>query len=302
MKIPFLFNVGCAYCATSPLWRTLQHDTKYLHTGHRKKTHWLYVLQYQDQFQWNREQQDNKGALASYNRWQGRASKFLAVPRGHLISDNSREETKFTREEDNYFFSLPTSIEKYIEYYKRHWDYLDGEYKSVGDFSNKPAIMDEDYLCYLRDALSDHFDIKVTMIFRDPVREIWSNAFTQYDRIYTPKGNVQKSSLYHEIYEKHVRVWGKDKVFPMVMERIWEDPTELSNFLNHPIPKMHRNVYYPERGTDRDEFSEFPDQWVNEKNPIDYDRMRKEFDWLYKSYEKTFGEIPSEWCKKDIDK
>ena len=119
MKIPFLFNVGCAYCATSPLWRTLQHDTKYLHTGHRKKTHWLYVLQYQDQFQWNREQQDNTGALASYNRWQGRASKFLAVPRGHLISDDSREETKFTREEDNYFFSLPTSIEKYIEYYKR---------------------------------------------------------------------------------------------------------------------------------------------------------------------------------------
>ena len=65
---------------------------------------------------------------------------------------------------------------------------------------------------------------------------------------------------------------------------------------------MHRNVYYPERGVNRDEFSEFPDQWANEKNPIDYDRMREEFDWLYKSYEKTFGEIPSEWCKKDIDK
>ena len=52
--------------------------------------------------------------------------------------------------------------------------------------------MDEDYLCYLRDALSDHFDIKVTMIFRDPVRKIWSNAWTQHDRIYTKKGNIQK--------------------------------------------------------------------------------------------------------------
>ena len=219
------------------------------------------------------------------------------MPRGQGIGDNSREPTKFTREEEDYFFSLPTSIDKYIEYYKRHWDYLNGEYKSLGDFSNKPAIMDEDYLCYLRDALSDHFDIKVTMIFRDPVRKIWSNAWTQYDRIYTNKGNIQKSSLYHEIYEKHVRVWGKDKVFPMVMERIWEDPTELSDFLGHPIPEMYRNVYYPERGTSREEFAEFPDQWVNEKNPIDYDKMREEFDWLYKCYEKTFGEIPKEWHK-----
>ena len=185
MKIPFLFNVGCAYCATSPLWRTLQHSTKYLHTGHRKKTHWLYVLQYQDQFSFDNKQKNNEGSLESYKRWQGRARKFLAVPRGQGIGDNSREPTKFTREEEDYFFSLPTSIDKYIEYYKRHWEYLNGEYKSLGDFSNKPAIMDEDYLCYLRDALSDHFDIKVTMIFRDPVRKIWSNAWTQYDRIYT---------------------------------------------------------------------------------------------------------------------
>ena len=102
-----------------------------------------------------------------------------------------------------------------------------------------------------------------------------------------------------------VRVWGKDKVFPMVMERIWEDPTELSDFLGHPIPEMYRNVYYPERGTDREEFSEFPDQWINEKNPIDYDKMREEFDWLYKCYEKTFGEIPidilEEYGRKDVD-
>ena len=34
-----------------------------------------------------------------------------------------------------------------------------------------------------------------------------------------------------------------------------------------------------------------------EKNPIDYDKMREEFDWLYKCYEKTFGEIPKEWHK-----
>ena len=214
----------------------------------------------------------------------------------------SRQQLKFTKQEEDYFFSLPTSIEKYIEYYKKHWEYLDGQYKSLGDFCNKMTVANEEYLCYLRDKLSEHFDIKITLIFRDPVRKIWSQAGTQRSKIYNTKGGIRQSSLYGKVYEKYVRVFGKDRVLPMVMERIWEDPSELSDFLGHPIIKMHRNAYYPERGTNIKEFPEFWDQWRNEKNPIDYDRLRKEFDLCYQDYERVFGEVPVEWGKKYIDK
>ncbi len=277
--IPLLLNFGTAYSATSPLWRTLQDDTKYLHTGHRKKTHWLWILRNQD---------------SSVEK------KFLMTPESSLQA--SRQQLKFTKQEEDYFFSLPTSIEKYIEYYKKHWEYLDGQYKSLGDFCNKMTVANEEYLCYLRDKLSEHFDIKITLIFRDPVRKIWSQAGTQRSKMYNTKGGIRQSSLYGKVYEKYVRVFGKDRVLPMVMERIWEDPSELSDFLGHPIIKMHRNAYYPERGTNIKEFPEFWDQWRNEKNPIDYDRLRKEFDLCYQDYERVFGEVPVEWGKKYIDK
>ena len=277
--IPLLLNFGTAYSATSPLWRTLQDDTKYLHTGHRKKTHWLWLLRNQD---------------TNVER------KFVLTPEASA-QVSSRQHIKFTKEEEDYFFSLPTSIEKYIQYYKRHWDYLDGEFKSVGDFCNKMAVADEEYLCYLRDKLSEHFDVKITLIFRDPVRKIWSEARTQYSRMYNKKGGIRRSALYGEVYEKYARVFGEERVLPMVMERIWEDPSELSDFLGHFIPKMHRNAYYPERGTNIKEFPEFWDQWRNEKNPIDYDRLRKEFDLCYVDYKRVFGDVPVEWGKKDID-
>jgi len=277
--IPLLLNFGTAYSATSPLWRTLQDDTKYLHTGHRKKTHWLWLLRNQD---------------TNVER------KFVLTPEASA-QVSSRQHIKFTKEEEDYFFSLPTSIEKYIQYYKRHWDYLDGEFKSMGDFCNKMAVADEEYLCYLRDKLSEHFDVKITLIFRDPVRKIWSEARTQYSRMYNKKGGIRRSALYGEVYEKYARVFGEERVLPMVMERIWEDPSELSDFLGHPIPKMHRNAYYPERGTNIKEFPEFWDQWRNEKNPIDYDRLRREFDLCYQDYKRVFGDIPVEWGKKDID-
>lgn len=277
--IPLLLNFGTAYSATSPLWRTLQDDTKYLHTGHRKKTHWLWLLRNQD---------------TNVER------KFVLTPEPSA-QVSSRQHIKFTKEEEDYFFSLPTSIEKYIQYYKRHWDYLDGEFKSVGDFCNKMAVADEEYLCYLRDKLSEHFDVKITLIFRDPVRKIWSEARTQYSRMYNKKGGIRRSALYGEVYEKYARVFGEERVLPMVMERIWEDPSELSDFLGHPIPKMHRNAYYPERGTNIKEFPEFWDQWRNEKNPIDYDRLRREFDLCYQDYKRVFGDVPVEWGKKDID-
>ncbi len=45
------------------------------------------------------------------------------------------------------------------------------------------------------------------------------------------------------------------------MEDIWKDPSDLSKFIDHPIPIMHENIYYPERGTSRPEIQGLRDQW-----------------------------------------
>ena len=58
---------------------------------------------------------------------------------------------------------------------------------------------------------------------------------------------------------------------------------------------MHENVYYPERGTKAPKLKWLPDQWSAETADIDYPKLRKEFDWLYVDFEKTFGYLPEEW-------
>ena len=41
-------NGGVSFAATTPLWYTLQWDNKICHTGNRKKTHWLTILQFME--------------------------------------------------------------------------------------------------------------------------------------------------------------------------------------------------------------------------------------------------------------
>ena len=80
--IPLLFNFGTAYSATSPLWRTLQDDTKYLHTGHRKKTHWLWII---------RNQYNDSKDIAKTKK------KFLLTPE-YSVQSSAKSHIKFTKE------------------------------------------------------------------------------------------------------------------------------------------------------------------------------------------------------------
>ena len=62
----------------------------------------------------------------------------------------------------------------YISYYYKVWEHVKSEYSSVGDFSNTFAAMDESFLEIIRDDILNAFDLKITIIFRDPVRRLYA--------------------------------------------------------------------------------------------------------------------------------
>ena len=156
----------------------------------------------------------------------------------------------------------------------------------------------------IREKLLEVFDVKVIMIFRDPIQRLWSMAKCDYKNLKSfektwtyHRGRVTPIgwSNYSKMYTNHSEVWGKENVLPLIMEKVWKDPSELSDFLGYKIEKMHENCYYPERGTKCPKPQFLQDQWAGEHHDIDYPKLRKEFDYLYTDFEKTFGYIPEEW-------
>ena len=82
------------------------------------------------------------------------------------------------------------------------------------------------------------------------------------------------------------------------MEDIWKDPSDLSKFIDHPIPIMHENIYYPERGTSRPEIQGLRDQWGSDLQDLSEDDLnygREKLNWVYEEFEEEFGYIPLSW-------
>ena len=69
---------------------------------------------------------------------------------------------------------LGGSIEKYVYYYQSLID------KRVVDFSNSNADLSSEYIDMVAPVLKEHFDVKVTMIVRDPVRRFYSMCVHNY--------------------------------------------------------------------------------------------------------------------------
>ena len=289
-KIKLLLGAGVPYSATTPLWYTLTWDHKYCHTGHKKEPQWLDIIQKQQEQKYN-EKYDRGVRLID------RRPKFTRIPYFYLGHKKPWwiQRTKFNRQEEDSYFSLPTTLEQYIDYYKKHWNDVKYEFQSVGDFSNSTCQLKKQFMLDIRDQLLEVFDIKVILIFRNPVYRLWSASKCNYEKIFCPNGKVDNWNHYAKMYTKHCEVWGKENVLPLIMERVWKDPSELSDFLGYKIEKMHENVYYPERGTKAPKLRWLTDQWAGEHHDIDYPKLRKEFDYLYTDFEKTFGYLPEEW-------
>ena len=270
---------GHAWAASTPMFYTLGYYNKYCHTGHNKEFPYLWQMYLEDigdiklssfQYRIVREQIQTKG-----NR---KRKKLSPMPKDFSILE---------------YWRRPFRIEYYIEYLKRVWDVVKDEYQSVADFSTALAGLSEDFLMKIKPKLIENFDIKVVMVFRDPVRRFWSqNADVN--------GKLRSHDRYAENYLKYCNVFGKDNVHYVIMEDFWDEEPEaidgLSKFLNFEIDSISENTYWPFEG-DIIKYESLYDQWRGEKKmPIDcLPKIKEKLRPLYLQYEEIIGRLPERW-------
>ena len=277
-KPTLLLNVGTAWSASSPLHYTLSLDNKYAHTGVCKENWYLYNLQENTNKQFSADKRNFKPPeTTDKHNWR--------------ILEGKR------------------SIDTYIEYYNSLWEHVKDDYAAVADFCNLNVLLTEEFMQSIKDKLLENFDVKITMIFRDPIRRFFStcnvNLIIDDDPIetikYCVRGEMEQNVYYSRIYRKYKNVFGEDKVHMIVMEELWSDygkMIDLSNFLDFPLTKLHENAYFPEMGTKAPHYQYLEDQWGSDKVDMDeetYNYCLEHMDHVYSDFAKTFGRIPANW-------
>ena len=305
-KIKLLLNVGTCFSATSPFHYTVSYDHKCVYTGHVKEHAYLHNLMVGGK-PLREEGKRPKPNIAAKKR-----KPDILSHRSEYIVGN------WTKEEEAQFFYESLSIENYIAYYLKHWEHCKHDYEWVGDFSNQHATLSIPFMLTIRDKLLEHFDVKVTMQFRDPVRRLFSVAnrsskIKEYGDM-TPiqimlkwlSGAFEPNAYYSSIYRRHAQIWGVENVRAIVMEELWNPDTQkeelehLSDFLGYKFTKVHQNVYYPDMGSKAPKYEYLSDQWSSDQVDItdeQYKTCARLMKSVYAEFEKTFGYVPYEWNK-----
>ena len=292
-----LISAGTAFSATSPLHYTLCWDNNYAHTGVVKESMYLFQLNYPDQ--WKKRTKRN------------RQRKKIIRPgdsKPTILTGDSKYCLQMSQEHKDEFLKGKVSLENYINYFERHWEIIKDDYKAVADFSNLNACLSEEFMQSIKPKLLEHFDVKVVMVFRDPVRRLWSvcNKSCQYqdDNVkYLFKkwvgGELEPNAMYSDIYKRHRNVWGEENVHMIVMEEFWSGKVQpLSEFLNFPIKTVHENVYWPDKGSKAPHYDYLWDQWISNTHDLDLKTWAygmNNMSWVYKDFKNTFGYIPDKW-------
>jgi len=284
----FLLNAGIGWSATTPFYYTLALDNKYCHAGHQKENAYLKLLT---------SVPDHK------------LERFLAAKRKQVLPQDpwvQMVDNSIALDDDLY--APPYSLERYVDYYLKLYEKTKSTYHAVADFSTANFKLPEDFLVELRDKLSPHFDIRVTFQFRDPISRYFSEIGTVKGRKnhrnnfkkYLTTKKIKEHAYYVQNIQKFERVFGKDRVMPIVMEEFWtEKNTErLSEFLQYPIHTIHENVYVPDRGSNAPHYEGLFDQWQSDSedmSPDLYDWALQYLGFIYDDWENHYGAIPKYW-------
>ena len=286
----------------------------YVHTGHVKEHGYLWGLYSKDK---NLENNlAKRGELIKKKRNKLEMLAFIERAKSEEYKKTHRPLeltmwSKYIKNDGENLFSKDLSLQKYIDYYLDHYNDVKDDYVGVSDFSNSNANLPEIFLNEISTKLLENFDVKVTMVFRDPVRRLFSAAgrVSQLIGHRDPvnmikkwvKGQIEVNANYSHLYKKWSGVFGKERVHMIVMEEFWAGKTQpLSDFLDFPIKKIHENVYYPDMGVNAPHYDHLVDQWRTDFVPLDYQLYRylyKHMKFVYDDFRRTFGYIPESWKK-----
>lgn len=326
MKPTLLINPGTGWSATTPMFYTLALDNKYAHMGHKKENWFLVKLQRNDDdFNEVFKKANSKALLGS------RPKRPHDHPWGRILS--SRNPIAKNTPIDIFFREKP-SIDDYIEYYLTHWDNIKNDYAAVCDFCNGNWALDYHFLKEIAPKILDHFNVKVLMEFRDPVRRYYSEIGSLFVKTldfgsknhkdfkvqsivrqkkhtklffhYISQGWYSSNSDYRGGYAKYADVFGKENVYTVIMEDFWDKKQEknqlqqLSDFLSYKVEKIHENAYVPFMGKNAPQYEFLRDQWesdIQELNDEEYQRALHSMSRYYVDFYNTFGYIPNSWKK-----
>ena len=331
-KPTLLLNPGVGWAATTPFHYTLTLDNKYAHMGHKKENWYLKRLyhypKYEEQFQeiysdnFSSKYNIDVNKRPSHHPWGQTLSK-----RNKYVANTSLDP----------YFASPPSIDNYISYWKGHWENIKGTYAAVCDFTNGNYALPYEFWVEVAPKLREHFNVKVTFQFRDPVRRYFSEVGSLLTKkfefsvencqFYTDRKTrllirrkKHKQLFFHLLkqgcmsdlcdfcgaYTIFTRVFGVENTYVTIMEDLWDKNQEkeqleaLSNFLSYKITKLHENCYVPDMGSRAPHLPFLQDQWESDIDDLtvdDYNVALLYMTRYYTDFKNTFGYLPSSWKK-----
>jgi len=317
-KPKLLFGVGTPFSGTTSLLYTLSWTNDYCHNWKAQQHGYLQYMDYEWEklpkttaekaaaeeklsklkVWWPSTQHsifDTEWNLKNYRNFRKRvkvkSDKYawhIDNPTGskppELVVENSKVGGggKMVPSVEKAFVSEPFTIQKYVDYHKAHWENIKDNYKSLADFSNSNGALSPSFLKKIIPILQNDFDVKVVMIFRDPVRREWSNR--NY-RKYTLEPFFEQDS---NKYKNRRGVWMTD----------WD--RDLTGTINEKIEKIENdnateNWDYIARGIDSRESTDTDDYALGVRNMISYQRNggvfeQMDYAGLYTKWKDVLGE------------
>ena len=322
MKPKFIFSTGFGWAATTPIFYTLTITNDIVSPGIAKEDNYLYMCDYNKKERFEKDLRMRKYNLPTtrqvYQRKAKRYATKLSEPK--KVTGGMRWEARrhlfFTQQEVDEHYSPPYTIDKYVSYYRKHWDYMQENglpHIGVCDFSNINGNLTERLIDEAVTALSEHFDVIALNIVRDPIRRAWSESCSAntsppcwksrnehleyyYQRIKQPKKYFDTFDRWSKYAPLHV----------IVMEQLWEgdqqkrEVSRLSNHIGYDINELHPNVYSPDCGTNPPHIMGLVDQWSSDNFRLDddiYYNSMSFFQSEYDAWEERFGSLPLYWGK-----
>ena len=304
MKPKLLFGTGIGWSATTPLYETLRSH-KIINSGISKEPETLDWIANRDPYTW----------------------KYKRSPK---YNEYIRRKSESKLRNSKLLFSKDTTLDNFVEYYKL---LSKDDRPYVCDFSNNNAELNHRFIAEIAPTLKENFDVKVIMIFRDPVRRGYSETSSHYktnvkrnsgmveqwdnrdpksrfewrfirqrfnsidywkDLLKKEEYNSSKFS-YVQIYRKYAEHF---PTLPIVMEDLWGGDIEpLENFLDCKINSLHNNCYYPEMGTKAPRYEGLEDQWMSDMQDLsekDYAFGKNYTQWIYDEWHEEFNTRPWE--------
>ena len=306
MKPKMLITGDFGWAASSPLIYTLQRNAKYAHFGYTKSFEYLDLKRNRDSQHYSILRLYPRVVSGTYENWERHKQGTH-----HMNLTEDLEPIKdFPIEYFTKLVSGTPTVSKYMDFYHALHDHVVSKgYKSVGDghscipYKKQSSIRSEFF-----DTLTSEFDVKQLLIVRDPIRRAWGQYLSQTMRWNYERGehsllpSINVSTYLDRIFESY-KILGKENSHVIVMEELWEDDgtskQQLSNFLDHPIPKLWKNLYAPDHGHLVEYDPDVPCQAYGQNLQVLtahlYYTLKSKYQHIYDAWEDHFGSLPLYW-------